>query len=88
LVTDAAGQPIQGAHVDVIAHTGKFGLSSGRPETTDAQGRYRIKNLKPDGRYTLQVQADRYASASLPVTLVPGDEVSSPPPIRLERLGK
>jgi hypothetical protein len=83
VVTDTSDKPIQGARVGVTLWEGQFGTGFGRPEITDAQGRYTIRDLRPDGRYSLNAVADGYGTGFGKVVLQPGP-VSQAETIRLK----
>jgi len=86
LVTDPQGKPIAGARVQVITHEGQFGTGMGRPELTDAAGRYTIKGLVPDGRYSLAAEADDFGEGGAPLKLDPEQDVTQAQTIHLDPL--
>jgi protocatechuate 3,4-dioxygenase beta subunit len=87
LVTDAAdGKPIMGARVQVITWQGNYGTTMGKPELTDAEGRYSIRGLSPDGAYSLNAEADDYGQGGAAVTLDPDRETTQAQPLQLDRL--
>lgn len=86
LVTDADSKPINGARVQVITRQGNYGMTMGKPELTDADGRYNVNGLSPDGEYSLNAEADDYAQGSTAVMLGPDREATQAQPLKFERL--
>jgi beta-lactamase regulating signal transducer with metallopeptidase domain/5-hydroxyisourate hydrolase-like protein (transthyretin family) len=87
LITDTVdGKPIKGARVQVITWQGSSGMTTGKPELTDAEGRYSIRGLSPDGTYSLNAEADDYGQSGAAVTLDPDRETTQAQPLQLDRL--
>jgi protocatechuate 3,4-dioxygenase beta subunit len=61
-VLDTAGKPLPRAKIALTVWNGMTGLGSG-DVSVDADGRYALKNLQPDKKYTLQAKSPGYGSA-------------------------
>lgn len=77
VTADPDGRPVAGAGVEL----GEMGAPAGRAASTGADGTARFSGLLP-GRYTLAVRAAGYRSATVPVTVAPG-ETPAPVHVRL-----
>ena len=61
-VTDAKGNGISKAEVNLIFMTVRRGSSLGQPTRVDAEGRFEIKALPPGRRYSINVVANGYGT--------------------------
>jgi len=70
ILDNATGKPVVNARV----------AAGGKSDTTDAQGKFRIRNLTGFGSFTLQVSRSGYATRTVPLTLADKQDVT----VRLE----
>jgi uncharacterized GH25 family protein/protocatechuate 3,4-dioxygenase beta subunit len=59
-VTDLAGKPLTNAQVQVLFWTGNMGSTLETPTRVEADGRFEVKGLVPDRRYSINVVAKGY----------------------------
>lgn len=81
-VTDADGNPIANAKVQVLRQEGQFGLGMGKPELTDMQGRYRITGLTPSARYGVYAESPGFGTAGAKLTLDSAKPTHEAEPLR------
>jgi protocatechuate 3,4-dioxygenase beta subunit len=60
LVTDEEGKPVANARIRLSIWQGNMGYSETDPRLTDGNGRYELKDLYADSRYTLAAEADGF----------------------------
>jgi len=83
LVTDVQGKPIAGSRISMAEWVGQYGTGRSGPLTTDKDGRYEIKNLYTDSRYSIAAEADGYGEVQSKLTL--NEKVRELPTLRLAR---
>jgi protocatechuate 3,4-dioxygenase beta subunit len=72
LVTDDDAKPLAGARVWLSTTYGNFGLGTGEPIVTAADGTYELKNVYADNQYHVSAHAEGFGGAGAPLDLPTG----------------
>jgi protocatechuate 3,4-dioxygenase beta subunit len=83
LVTDEQGNPVAGARISLAEWVGQYGNGRGDAIATDKNGRYEIKDLYTDSRYSIAAEADGYGEVQSKLAL--NEKVRQLPTLKLPR---